>query len=75
MANRLAMVIITNETINEIKNHLHLMLVVTRMSIKDIEIFAVASAEGVIQNPTHRNFKAVWVWVEERKSVCLPRPW
>ncbi len=58
----------------EVKNRFHLALVVTRISIKDIEIFAVASAEGVMQNPAHRSFKAVCACSSDRKTVCLPRP-
>ena len=74
MANRLAMVIMVNEAIREEKNNFHLALVVTRISIKVIEIFAVASAEGVKQNPIHSNFTAVCACSEDREVVCLPRP-
>lgn len=53
------MVIMIHKIMSETRNHLHLALVVTRISIIEIEILAVASAEGVIQNAAHRSFKAV----------------
>ena len=72
---RLAVVIMTNRTIKEIKKPFHLLLVVIRMSIVVIEIFAVASAEGVMQKPAQRISNAVEACSGVRDSVCLPRPW
>ena len=74
MAKRLAMVIIIIKVIKEMKNHFHLALVVTRMSMMEMEIFAVASAEGVMQNPIHRIFSAFDACFGVRNFVCLPRP-
>lgn len=54
MANKLAIVIAIMRTIKEMKNHFHLALVVIRMSMMVMEIFAVSSAEGVTQKPAQR---------------------
>lgn len=43
---RLAMVIMVIRVIKEMKNHFHLALVVIRMSMMDIDIFAVARQRG-----------------------------
>ena len=59
----------------EMKNHFHLRLVVIRISIMVIEIFAVASAEGVKQIPIQRNLAASETCLGVRAWTCLPRPW
>lgn len=63
-----------NEMIRVQKNHRHLALVVIRMSINEIDILAVASADGVIQNPTQSISSAVSDCFEVKKTLCLPRP-
>ena len=74
IAKRLAIVIMIIKVIKEMKNHFHLALVVTRMSMMEMEILAVASAEGVIQNPIQRIFRAFAACFGSRNLVCLPRP-
>lgn len=46
-------------TIKATKNRLHLVLVVTRMSIMEMEIFAATSADGVRLKATQRSFMAI----------------
>lgn len=63
-----------NEMMRKRKNHRHLALVVIRMSINETDILAVASADGVIQNPIQTIFTAFSDCFEVRKALCLPRP-
>ena len=74
MANSTATVTMMKPMMRNQKNHRHLGLVVIRMSIKEIDILAVASADGVIQKATQTIFTAVSVCFVDRNARCLPRP-
>jgi hypothetical protein len=48
-----------NETMRKWKNRFHRTLVVMRISITEIDIFAVASADGVMHKADQRSFSAM----------------
>lgn len=66
------MVIMIMRVMSETKKYFHLALVVIHMMV--MEILAVASAEGVTQNPIHKIFMALDACSEVRVWMCLPRP-
>lgn len=68
------MVIMIMSVMRETKKYFHLALVVIRMSMIVIEILAVASAEGVTQNPISKIFMALDACSEVRVWMCLPQP-
>ena len=61
-------------TMSAIKKRLQYLLVVTRMSIRAIEIFPVDSAIGVNWNATQRNLAAFVTFSGLSVEACFPKP-
>lgn len=62
-------------TMSVLKNSFHLRLVVMRISIIEIEIFAKASAQGVM-NIAAQNILKTWSNCSLLNVIiCLPSPW